>query len=138
MGSSTRAAWIPDVPQNDSEVMDTMRAYQQALSQMDRDQLMGELTRINGAIQQQGQTALAAALTQRLEETIGSLDRVTLRSPRMESQSPGSARGQAAQASQPSPQQPQWLPRSQSGGLGRAAAARIAAADARRRLARNG
>jgi hypothetical protein len=138
MASSTRAeplrqAWIPETPDNEAEVMRTMGAYQQAISTLGISDLMAELTRINAAMQQQGQAALAAALTQRLEQTIGSLDSVTLRS-----RPTGSPleRGQAALASRPFRQPPPLPPRSTSGGLGRAAAARIAAAHQRRQEAK--
>lgn len=130
MASSTRQEpWIPETPDNEAEVMRTMGAYQQALRGLSIPDLMAELTRINAAMQQEGQQALAAALTQRLEQTIGSLDSVTLRSHPTGSPS---ERGRAAQALQLSQQPSPLPPRSPSGGMGRAAAARIAAAHERR------
>jgi hypothetical protein len=127
MASST--SWIPETPDNEAEVMRTMGAYQQALRTLGIPDLMAELTRINAAMQQEGQQALAAVLTQRLNETIGSLDSITLRS-----RPTGSPleRGQAALASRPSLPPSLFPPRSASRGMGRAAAARIAAAAERR------
>jgi len=137
MASSTRREpWIPETPDNEAEVMRTFRAYQQSLALLGRQEgisgLMGELTRINAAIQEQGQQALALALTARLNQTIGSLDSVTLRSRPTASPLSGSERGRAAQGSRPFlPPSPPSLP-SQRGGLGPAAARRIAAAQVRR------
>jgi hypothetical protein len=136
MGSSTRSGWIPETPDNEPEVMRTFRAYQQGLSLMGEQggipALMAELTRINAAIQQQGQAALEQALTARLSQTIGSLDSVTLRSRPTASPLPGSERGRAGRDSRPFLQpSPSSLPSSR-GGLGPAAARRIAAAQARR------
>lgn len=135
MASSTRAAprqWIPGLPDNEADVMETMRAYRDGLALLKVPELMAELTRINAAIQSQGQAALAAVLTQRLSETIGSLDSVTLRSRPTASPSSDSGKGRAGQASPTSLPPAPWLPRSRSSGLGRAAAERIAAAAARR------
>jgi hypothetical protein len=136
MASSTRQAWIPETPDNELEVMRTFRAYRDGLSLLGErggiPALMEELTRINAAMQQQGQAALEQALTARLNQTIGSLDSVTLRSRPTGSQSRGSERGQAARDSRPFLlPSPASLPSSR-GGLGPAAARRIAAAQARR------
>ena len=130
MGSSTSSQWIPETPDNEAEVIRTMGAYQAALAQMGKaggvPALMAELTRINAAIQERGQEALAAALTQRLQTTIGSLDSVTLRSRPTASPSRGSERGRAAQDYRPSlPPSPQGFPK--KGGTGPAVARRIAA-----------
>ena len=134
MGSSTRQGWIPETPDNEVEIARTMRAYRAGLELLGREggipAVMAELTRINAAIQQQGQQALAAALTQQLQTTIGSLDAITLRSRPTASPSRGSERGRAATDSRPFlPQSPPMA--SGRGGLGKAAAARIAAARAR-------
>lgn len=130
MASSTSSPWIPETPDNEAEVMRTMGAYQDALQSLGRQggipALMAELTRINAAIQQQGQQALAAALTQRLQTTVGSLDSVTLRSRPTASPSRASERGQAAQDYRPSqPPSPLGFPK--RGGTGPAVARRIAA-----------
>ena len=140
-GSSTSRGWIPETPDNEAEVMRTMGAYRDGLRLMGEQggipALMGELTRINAAIQEQGQAALAAALTQRLSTTIGSLDAITLRSRPTASPSRGSERGQAAQGSLPFRPQPSWQPPVR-GGLGPVAARRIAAGMARAEQRRAG
>jgi len=135
MGSSTRQGWIPETPDNEVEIARTMRAYRAGLELLGREggipAVMAELARINAAIQQQGQQALAAALTQQLQTTIGSLDAITLRSRPTASPSRGSERGRAATDSRPFLPQSSSLVPSTRGGLGKAAAARIAAARAR-------
>jgi hypothetical protein len=145
MASSTSRRpepWIPEVPDNEAEIMRSMRAYRDALILVRRQQgipgLMAELTRINAAQQEMATRSLSSALSGRLTETVSRLDALTPRSRPTASPSAASERGRASEAS-PSRQREPLSPRSpSSGGLGRAAAERIAMAQLRAESRRMG
>jgi len=143
MGSSLNSNW-PKLPEltidaSDQAGSQLVETYWQGLQELAaRDGipgLMAELTRINGELQRNAQSAISSTVAsgQMMDETLAALDRPVLRLRQTASPSPESERGQAAR--QPSPEHalPPRLLRSRSGGrgLGAQIATRIALAQLR-------
>lgn len=137
-GRTSIPTWIPETPDNELEVGRTMRAYEDALALIREREgipgLMAELTRINGALQEQASRSLTTPLISDLRDTLTSLDQLTLRS-RPTGAPSSSPKGRAAAAFQPSPPPSPSELLSGSQRLGRVLASRIVASHIRRQQA---
>jgi hypothetical protein len=109
MGSSTRREpWIPDLPDNEAAIADTMREYQSALGLMTLPQLMAQAAQIAEAQQRlSGSTLSTTLLEARTNEYLSAVDRAIPRS-RSTALPQDSGRGRASVASQQS--RPSLLP----------------------------
>lgn len=139
MGSSTRPEpWIPDLPDNEPAIMDTLRQYQAALRSLSIPELLAQSVRIAEAQQRLGSSSLHSMLDPgaRITTYLEAVDRATPRS-RPTAPLSGSERGRASAAFRSQPPSPSPAP-SRSGVLGYDAARRIAATQVRRELAERG
>lgn len=75
-------------PDNETEIRRSFEGFRLALAQMTPEQLMGQLTTINAALEAEARTRLAATVSEPLSAYIEKLDRVVLRSTPSEIPSP--------------------------------------------------
>lgn len=139
MGSSTRREpWIPELPDNDLSVAETMREYASALPLMSLSELMAQSVRIAEAQQRLSGSALSQTLLEgRTTEYLQAVDRAIPRS-RPTASPPDSGRGRASVASRQSPASPLPSPRDRLSPRAAATGRRIAALQARAEMRERG